>query len=63
MITPVIHMKKSEIVKKAMELQAPLELSWSCYKNEDKACGKCDSCMLRLKGFKEAGLVDPIVYE
>jgi len=62
-ITPVIHMKKSEIVKKAIELKAPLELSWSCYKNEDRACGKCDSCMLRLKGFQEAGLIDPIPYE
>ena len=56
-------MKKSEIVKKAIELKAPLELSWSCYKNEDRACGKCDSCMLRLKGFHEAGLIDPIAYE
>lgn len=60
--TPIIHMRKSEIVLKAKELSAPLELSWSCYANEDLACGICDSCALRLRGFKEAGLEDPIAY-
>jgi 7-cyano-7-deazaguanine synthase len=60
--TPIIHMKKFEIIKKGSELDAPFKLSWSCYKNEDKACGECDSCALRLKGFQQAGLVDPIEY-
>lgn len=60
--TPIIHLKKSEIIKKGSELDAPFVLSWSCYQNEDKACGMCDSCALRLKGFKEAGLIDPIDY-
>lgn len=61
--TPVIHMTKGEIVKKALELNAPLHHSWSCYQGSDKACGVCDSCRLRLKGFKEAGEVDPITYQ
>ena len=61
--TPIIHLKKYEIVKKGKELGAPFELSWSCYQNEDKACGVCDSCALRLKGFKQAGIEDPIEYE
>lgn len=60
--TPIIHMKKFEIIKKGSSLKAPFKLSWSCYKNEDKACGECDSCALRLKGFQVAGLVDPIEY-
>ena len=60
--TPVIDMRKSEIVLKGAELGAPLHLSWSCYKNEDAACGLCDSCALRLRAFKEAGLKDPIDY-
>lgn len=60
--TPIIHMRKSEIIKTATRLKAPLELSWSCYAKEDLACGLCDSCALRLRGFKEAGLVDPIKY-
>jgi len=59
---PLVHMKKSEIVLKSMELNVPLEDTWSCYKNEDKACGVCDSCRLRLNGFKLAGIVDPIEY-
>ena len=62
-VTPLIHMKKSEIVKKGGELGAPLGLSWSCYQNSDRACGKCESCALRLKGFYEAGIKDPIPYE
>ncbi len=61
--TPLIHMKKSEIVKKGAELNAPLYLTWSCYQASEKACGKCESCALRLKGFKEAGVKDPIPYE
>lgn len=61
-ITPVIFMKKDEIVKKAVELKAPLEYSYSCYERNDKACGVCDSCALRLRGFQKAGIVDPIEY-
>lgn len=60
--TPLIHLKKFEIVKKGAELNVPFELSWSCYKNEDIACGECDSCALRLRGFEIAGLTDPIQY-
>ncbi len=62
-ITPVIDMKKSEIVRKGMELGAPLHLTWSCYGHSDLACGKCDSCLLRLRGFREAGVKDPVGYE
>jgi len=62
-ITPLVHMTKAQIVKKAIELKVPLEYTWSCYKNEDKACGVCDSCRLRLKGFQEAGQTDKIEYE
>jgi 7-cyano-7-deazaguanine synthase len=61
-VTPVIRLRKSGIVKLGAELGAPLELSWSCYKREDLACGECDSCALRLRGFREAGLRDPIPY-
>lgn len=60
--TPVIAMKKSEIIRKGMDLGAPLHLTWSCYQNEDRACGACDSCLLRLKAFAEAGMADPIPY-
>ncbi|GAB6044775.1 7-cyano-7-deazaguanine synthase QueC [Caminibacter profundus] len=60
--TPLIHLKKEDIVKKALEVGVPLELTWSCYKEEDKACGVCDSCRLRLKGFEKAGIKDPISY-
>ena len=60
---PLVHMKKSEIVKKSIALDVPLKDTWSCYKNEQKACGLCDSCRLRLHGFKVAGVVDPIEYE
>jgi len=59
---PLVHLKKSEIVKEALALNVPLELTWSCYKNEEKACGVCDSCRLRLNGFKNAGVKDPIAY-
>lgn len=61
--TPIIHLSKAEIVKKGIELGAPLELSWSCYRSEDLACGTCDSCALRLRGFEVAGLTDPIAYK
>ncbi|MCI0336239.1 MAG: 7-cyano-7-deazaguanine synthase QueC [Acidobacteria bacterium] len=61
-VTPIIHLRKSEIVKLGIELDAPLHLSWSCYKNEDLACGACDSCALRLRGFNNVGLPDPIPY-
>lgn len=60
--TPVIHMRKSEIVRKGMELGAPLRLTWSCYQGEEEACGACDSCRLRLRAFAEAGYADPIAY-
>lgn len=59
---PLVHMKKSEIVAKSIELGVPLEDTWSCYKEEEKACGVCDSCRLRLNGFKLAGVEDPIDY-
>ncbi len=61
--TPVINFSKPEIVKKGIELGAPLHLTWSCYKNEDEACGECDSCALRLRGFQQAGVEDPIKYK
>ena len=60
--TPIIHLSKSEIVKKGIELNAPLHLTWSCYRSEDLACGTCDSCALRLRGFELAGVKDPIAY-
>ena len=60
---PLVHLLKSEIVKKSIELGSPLSLTWSCYKNEKEACGVCDSCRLRINGFIEAGVKDPIVYE
>lgn len=61
--TPIIGLSKAEIVKKGLELNAPLHLSWSCYRNEDFACGTCDSCALRLRGFERADAVDPISYK
>lgn len=61
--TPLIDMSKSSIIKKGIELGAPLHLTWSCYQGGEKACGHCDACLLRLKGFKEAGISDPIDYE
>ena len=62
-VTPIIHLSKAEIVRKGIELNAPLHLSWSCYRNEDAACGTCDSCALRLRGFERAGAADPIKYK
>jgi len=61
-MTPVIAMRKSEIVRRGKQLGAPLNLTWSCYQLEDEACGTCDSCRLRLRAFVEAGLSDPIAY-
>ena len=59
---PLIHLRKADIVRKGRELGAPLHLSWSCYQGEAEACGHCDSCHLRLRGFQEAGFADPIPY-
>jgi 7-cyano-7-deazaguanine synthase len=59
---PLIHLRKADIVRKGRDLRAPLHLSWSCYQGELEACGHCDSCHLRLRGFKEAGFPDPIPY-
>jgi 7-cyano-7-deazaguanine synthase len=60
--TPVIHLSKSEIVRRGVELSAPLRLTWSCYQSEEKACGRCDSCALRLRAFRAAGVEDPVPY-
>lgn len=60
--TPVIAMRKSEIVRRGIELGAPLHLTWSCYRESESACGNCDSCALRLRAFREAGATDPIPY-
>lgn len=60
--TPIIHLSKAEIIKKGLELDAPLYLTWSCYRSEDLACGTCDSCALRLRGFERARAKDPIDY-
>jgi len=59
---PVIGMPKSEIVRTGLDLGAPLQLTWSCYQESDRACGNCDSCALRLRAFREAGATDPIPY-
>ena len=61
-VTPVIQMKKGEIIRRGLELGAPLHLTWSCYQEEEAACGACDSCLLRLRAFAEAGATDPIPY-
>jgi 7-cyano-7-deazaguanine synthase len=61
--TPIIHLTKAEIIKKGFELNAPIHLSWSCYRSEDLACGTCDSCALRLRGFERVNLSDPIPYK
>jgi len=60
--TPIVEFSKAEIVKKGIELNAPLYLTWSCYRSEELACGTCDSCALRLRGFEQAGVRDPIGY-
>lgn len=61
--TPIIHMEKSEIIKEGIKLNAPLNLTWSCYQNEGEACGVCDSCALRLRGFQQTGVEDSILYK
>ncbi len=61
-VTPVISLRKAEIVKRGVDLGAPLHLTWSCYRAERAACGRCDSCALRLRAFAEAGVPDPIEY-
>jgi 7-cyano-7-deazaguanine synthase len=61
-VTPVIRMTKGEIVRRGTELGVPFEKTWSCYQGLERACGACESCVLRLKGFAEAGLADPIPY-
>jgi 7-cyano-7-deazaguanine synthase len=61
-VTPLIQLRKAEIVALGLELGAPLDLTWSCYSQEDRACGVCDSCVLRLRAFQEAGKTDLIPY-
>jgi 7-cyano-7-deazaguanine synthase len=61
-VTPLVHMSKAQIVQKSLQLNVPLKYTWSCYANEHKACGVCDSCRLRLNGFKLAGVVDEVEY-
>jgi 7-cyano-7-deazaguanine synthase len=61
-VTPLIRLRKSEIVSLGLELGAPFDLTWSCYSRQDRACGVCDSCVLRLRAFATAGAVDPISY-
>jgi 7-cyano-7-deazaguanine synthase len=61
--TPVIGLSKSEIIRRGIELGAPLHLTWSCYQSEDAACGVCDSCLLRLRAFAQAGVEDPVPYK
>jgi len=61
-LTPIIHLKKQEIVRRGVELSVPFDKTWSCYQHEDVACGVCDSCAFRLRGFQRAGVDDPIPY-
>lgn len=61
--TPLLHLYKAEIIDWGTEMGVPYNLTWSCYQGGEKACGKCDSCLLRLKGFKEAGKIDPLTYQ
>ena len=62
-VTPVIRMKKDVIIRRGLQLNAPLQLTWSCYQGEHLACGSCDSCLLRLRAFAQAGVSDPIQYK
>jgi len=61
-LTPVIEMSKADIVRRGLELGVPFELTWSCYQAEQQACGRCESCRLRLRGFRDAGAADPVPY-
>lgn len=60
---PLLFLTKAEIIKKGVTFDVPFEKTWSCYQGGEKACGRCDSCLLRLRGFKEAGIKDPVEYE
>ena len=62
-VTPVIRFRKADIVRTGLSLGSPFRLTWSCYQNSGRACGRCESCLLRLKGFREAGAADPVPYE
>jgi 7-cyano-7-deazaguanine synthase len=62
-VAPLLKLSKSEIIKRGIELNVPLDETWSCYYGREAACGRCDSCILRLKGFKDLGLKDPLDYE
>ena len=62
LMAPLIYMKKHEIVSTGLKIGAPLHLSWSCYQNNTEACGHCDSCLIRLRGFAQANVIDPIRY-
>ncbi len=62
-VTPLIDMDKATVVRTGVELGAPLHFTWSCYREQDRACGTCESCLFRLKGFREAGVQDPIPYK
>jgi len=61
-VAPLLHLSKAEVVRLGLSLGAPFEHTWSCYQRDDVACGRCDSCLLRLRGFREAGAEDPIPY-
>lgn len=61
--TPIINMSKDEILQKGMDLGVPFELTWSCYKSNDKACGRCDSCAYRLRAFQKLNIEDPLIYK
>jgi len=61
-VTPLIHMSKGQIVREGLRLGAPFHLTWSCYTEQETACGRCESCLLRRKGFREAGAADPLPY-
>ncbi len=61
-VAPLLHLTKGDIIRLGVELQAPLQMTWSCYNDEELACGKCDSCLLRLRGFREVGAQDPLPY-
>jgi 7-cyano-7-deazaguanine synthase len=61
-VTPLVELNKAEIVCRGLEMGAPIRLTWSCYQSEEMACGRCDSCLLRLQGFANAGFEDPILY-
>lgn len=60
--TPLINLSKAQIVQRGIDLKAPMHLSWSCYTDSERACGQCESCLLRLRGFAQAGIADPIPY-